>query len=200
LLVVFSVLMGFAQYGLVQWLPSMYSRSFALEMSAVGAYLGLALGVGSGIGLLIGGILGNRSARRDVRHPLIVGGIATALALPAIVGALLLPSGLLSMMLVTLAVLLWSITGGPVLAALFSVVAPRMRATAGAALMFLTSAIGFGLGPFCAGLLSDLLTPQYGIDALRFALLAPASLLPLSALALFVAARSLPGDLKVSVT
>lgn len=196
LLVVYSVLLGFAQYGLVQWLPSMYSRSFALEMSSVGVYLGLALGVGSGIGLLIGGILGNRAARRDVRRPLIIGAMATVLALPAIAGSLLLTSSRFSLVLVTLAVLLWSITGGPVLAALFSVIAPRMRATAGAALMFFTSAIGFGLGPLCVGLLSDFLTPRYGIDALRYALLAPASLLPLAALALFVAAKPLPDDLK----
>jgi predicted MFS family arabinose efflux permease len=196
LLVVYSVLLGFAQYGLVQWLPSMYSRSFALEMSSVGVYFGLALGVGSGIGLLIGGILGNRAARRDVRRPLIIGGMATVLALPAIAGSLLLASSRFSLALVTLAVLLWSITGGPVLAALFSVIAPRMRATAGAALMFFTSAIGFGLGPLCVGLLSDFLTPRYGTDALRYALLAPASLLPLAALALFVAAKSLPDDLK----
>jgi predicted MFS family arabinose efflux permease len=200
LLVVYSVLLGFTQYGLVQWLPSMYSRSFALEMSSVGLYLGIAMGVGSGIGLLIGGLLGNRAARRDVRRPLIIGGVAMVLALPAIVGSLLVASGPLSMVLVTLAVLLWSITTGPILAALYSVIAPRMRATAGAALMFFTSAIGFGLGPLCAGLLSDWLTPLYGIDALRYALLAPASLLPLSALALFVAARSLPDDLRASVT
>jgi hypothetical protein len=92
----------------------------------------------------------------------------------------------------------WSAYSGPTLAGLYSVTAPRMRATAGALYMFLMSVFGLGLGPFGVGVLSDLLTPVFGLGALRYALLLPIFMLPAMALALYRAAGALQDDLRIA--
>lgn len=192
-LMFFCVANGFVQYGLTQWWPSFYSRVFGLDLSSIGTYVGLAIGAGSGLGLLIGGVLANKAARRDVRLPLRISAAATVLALPAALGALFVPSSGTSILLVSLMALFLSVSNGPVLATLFSSVSPRMRATAGATTTFLLSVIGFGLGPFCVGVLSDILTPSAGAQALRYALLAPLCVIPFMVILLLRAARLAPG-------
>jgi predicted MFS family arabinose efflux permease len=197
-LMFFTVLNGFVQYGLNQWWPSFYSRSFGLSLSVVGVSLGTVIGVGSGVGLLIGGASSNWAARYDVRLPLWIGAGASALALPAALGSLFVSSSAHSIMLVGLTSLLWCVTTGPFLATLYSVTPPQMRATAGAVMIFFTSVLGFGLGPIGVGVLSDLLTPALHSQALRYALIAPASLLPIAAFALYVSTRTLATDLRMT--
>lgn len=193
---VFNVLIGFVQYGLAQWWPSYYVRFWGLSVSSVGLYLGLAIGVGSGIGMLAGGFLANGVAQRNAGVHLVVGAVATALALPAALGSLFVPSARDSILLVSLTALLWSVSIGPMTSAMISVTMPRMRAMAAAIAIFFVSVLGFGLGPLCVGLLSDVLTPTLGAEALRYALLIPTCLLPFMAIALYAAAKTLPNDLK----
>lgn len=189
---------GFVQYGLNQWWPSFYVRVFELSPSFVGLYLGMAIGAGSGIGLLIGGLLANKAARRDIRYPLMIGAAATALALPAALSSLFVPSATASIGLVSLATLFWSVSNGPIIASLMSIVLPRMRATAGSINIFFTSVLGFGLGPLCVGLLSDGLAPTLGMNALRYALVAPVCFIPVMVFILYAAAQRLPTDLKAA--
>jgi predicted MFS family arabinose efflux permease len=198
LLMLLTVVNGFIQYGLNQWWPSLYTRVFGLSMSVVGTYLGFGIGAGAGIGMLFGGLLGNRLAQRDVRLPLIVGVAATVLALPAAVGSLFFPSFRLSVLMVAITGFLWSIPAGPIVATVYSVVQPSMRATAGAISVFFSSVLGFGLGPYCVGAASDLLTPAFGIESLRYALLIPVSLLPVLATVLLAVAKAFPNDLQVA--
>lgn len=198
LLMVFVVANGFVQFGLNQWWPSFYARVFELRLSSVGVSLGLAIGAGSGLGLLIGGALADRAARRDVRLPLMLGAAATALALPTALASLLIPTAVGSILLVALTTLFWSVSNGPVVATVYSVAMPQMRATASSITVFFTSVLGFGLGPFCVGLLSDRLAPSFGVQALRYALLAPICLLPIMVIALYAAARELPNDLQAA--
>lgn len=195
LLVLFVVVDGFVQYGLNQWWPSFYVRSHGLSLSWIGAHLGVAIAGGAGIGLLIGGLLANKAAQRDVRLPLIIGAAATSLAVPTALGSLFASSAYVSILLVSLTALFWSVSNGPVVATLYGVAAPRMRATAGALTIFLTSVLGFGLGPFCVGWLSDALTVRFGAEALRYALLAPVCLHPLTIFILIGAAKGLTRDL-----
>lgn len=190
------VLNGFVQYGLNQWWPSFYTRIFGLSLSSIGVSLGLSIGLGSGVGLLIGGLLANKVAERDIKLPLIIGAAANFLALPMALGSLFISSATGSMALVCLTALFWSVSNGPVVATITSVVISTMRATAGAITIFLASVLGFGLGPFCVGLLSDLLTPSLGVEALRYALLVPVGFLPLMGVAVYAAAQTLPGDLR----
>jgi predicted MFS family arabinose efflux permease len=195
LLLVWGALGGFVLYGLSQWWPSYYARLYGLRISWVGAYLGLAIGVGSGVGMLLGGLLADRAAQRDVRLPLVLCSGAAALALPAALASLFVRSALGSMVLVALVGLFWSVSNGPAIAALYSVVNARQRAMAGAVNTLFTSVLGFGLGPLCVGLLSDALAPSLGRESLRYALLAPICLVPAMVFILYAAAKSLPSDL-----
>jgi predicted MFS family arabinose efflux permease len=195
LIMLYSLTSGFVYYGLTQWWPSFYARSFQLSLSSIGLYLGVALGAGSGIGMLIGGVLSNKGAQRDVRLPLIISAVGMCLAIPAAAGSLLVPSAFASISLVFVMGMFSSVANGPVLAALYSVVPPSMRATAGAVAIFFSSVLAFGLGPSSVGLLSDLLEP-WGTDALRYAMLVVVCLIPITVIALYVAAGSMSADRK----
>jgi len=52
----------------------------------------------------------------------------------------------------------------------------RRRALASANLLFVINMIGLGVGPHVVGLLSGLMQPRYGTEALRYALLGVAVL------------------------
>jgi MFS family permease len=177
-------------------LPSFYVRIFGLNLSSVGIYLGMAIAAGSAAGLLIGGLLADKAIKHNVKLPLQIGAIATFMALPAVLAALFIPSAAASLFLMGLTGLLWSVPNGPAVAIINSVVATRVRATAQAIAIFLTSVLGFGLGPLCVGALSDHFTPIFGPDALRYALLAPILFLPVMVIALYAAAKTLPEDLR----
>jgi predicted MFS family arabinose efflux permease len=194
-LIAMYVLNGFVQYGLHQWWPSFYARVYDLSLASVGAYLGMAVGAGSGIGILLGGFIASKVVEHDIRRPLLIGAVATALAMPAALGSLFAPSQAVSMACVWLTSILWGVSNGPVAAALNSVVAPRMRATASSLTVVFAAVLGFGFGPFCVGLLSDLLAPSFGTQSLRYALLAPVCTIPLMVVALYAIAKRLPADL-----
>jgi hypothetical protein len=120
------------------------------------------------------------------------------LAIPAAFGSLFIPSALGSMLLASLTFLLWAIPSGPITATIYNVTKPRIRATASACIIFLMSIFGFGLGPFCVGVLSDLFATSLGVEALRYALLLPAAVLAGLCIALYMVAQSLPHDLKAA--
>jgi predicted MFS family arabinose efflux permease len=196
LLILFLVVNGFIQYGLYQWWPSLYGRIFDLPLSSIGMKLGMAIGVGSAFGSVVGGLLADKVAARDVRLPLYVSAGLTVLKLPAASGALLVGSPSLAMLCVAATAVFSSMAGAAIFAALYSVVTSQVRAMASAVAIFSTSVIGFGLGPFVVGMLSDALTPSLGIEALRYALLAPLCLLPIMTITLWAAAKVLPEDLR----
>jgi MFS family permease len=84
--------------------------------------------------------------------------------------------GLLADNLIT-AILLFIIPGfaanyviGPTIAMVQTLSPVHMRAVSSAIKMLCLNLIGLGLGPLLVGVLSDLLTPQYGEDALSVAL------------------------------
>jgi predicted MFS family arabinose efflux permease len=199
LLLVAIIANGFAQFGLNQWLPSLYARSFSWDSATLGVSLGVTFGIGQGIGLLLGGVGANRVARRDSRLPLRIGANCVLLAAPASLAALFAPSARESIVLMALAGFLWNIPGGATAAAVFSVVPAGIRTTAGTITVFFTSLLGFGLGPSSVGLLSDALTHSLGTEALRYAMILPVSFIPLTAGALALASRYLPSDLGQSV-
>lgn len=200
LIILMYVTNGFIQYGLHQWWPSFYSRSFGLSAASVGAYLGIAVGAGAGIGLLIGGLLANKASQCDVRLPLMLGAAASVLAIPAAWGTLFAASASTSIFLVALTGLCWNISTGAVVTTVTSSVESHMRATAGAITILFAAVLGFGPGPLCVGLLSDLLAPSLGIEALRYAMLLPICLLPVLSFLFFRAALALPNDLRAAGT
>jgi hypothetical protein len=76
-----------------------------------------------------------------------------------------------------------------------SLVPLRMRAQAAALLLFILNIVGFGLGPLLVGAFSDALTPSFGSDALRWALLSTVTTWIVSAGMYWLAGRHLRADL-----
>jgi hypothetical protein len=73
---------------------------------------------------------------------------------------------------------------------------PGMRAMASALLLFGLSLVGASVGPFLAGLISDLLEPRFGQLSLRYALCLGVVTNVWAAAHLVAASRSLRGDLE----
>ena len=71
----------------------------------------------------------------------------------------------------------------------------RMRAVAAGILLFIINIIGLGLGPQAVGLISDLLSEQYGQESLRYALLICALINLWAGAHYFIAGRHLKDDL-----
>ena len=65
----------------------------------------------------------------------------------------------------------------------------RMRAVASAILLFSLNLIGMGLGPQIVGVLTDVLTPTYGGEAIRYSLLITATSKMVAIALFFLAAR-----------
>ena len=73
-------------------------------------------------------------------------------------------------------------------------VAPQQRSTASAFFLFVNNLIGLGLGTWYFGAISDVLTPRYGAEALRYAIYSGLGFYVVSALLFAAAARGLSRD------
>ena len=124
-----------------------------------------------------------------------VPGIATVLALPFAALALLSRDMHTSLLLYILPLTFGYTYLGPSLAMTHALVEPRMRALSSAVLFFILNLIGLGLGPTMVGVISDALEPTYGVDSLRYALMATFVVYLWSAVHYFFAARNIRQEL-----
>ena len=192
---------SFFYYGLNAFYPSFYFRAHAAELGAraaalglgPAALLGLILGVGGGIGGITGAVLGGRLgdtwARSGAGGYAALPALGTALSVPVLLIALLVPSLWLSAALVGLGAAIYAGWVGSFYAGLLGLVVPQSRATASALMLFIINLVGIGLGPLSVGLLSDVLSARLGpAEGLRWAMVATA-MVGLIACAAFMAAR-----------
>ncbi len=175
-----GLMLGFAGYGIGVWTPSFLVRSHGLSLKDAGAAMGLLGGLAAVVGTLIAGWLSDRLARRDARWRLGVPVLGCVIALPAGLAFYAWPAGAswslagLQVPHAILAYLVFGITTvwwmAPVYAALSDIVPPQRRTTAMAIFNLGLTMIGGGLGPLLIGVVSDLLVPAFGQEALRWAL------------------------------
>jgi MFS family permease len=169
--IAFSV-SSFFSMGLLQWLPTFFMRSYGMGVGELGAWFALVWGGCGLFGTYLGGVL----ATRYVAH-------REALQMQAC--AFLFGSGGLLYILVFLssdeyhAIAYMAVAGtvmpmcsGIIFSAIQSLVNDHMRSMALAVIFLLANLIGFGLGPFAVGLLSDQLAQTFGQESLRYALAA----------------------------
>ena len=86
----------------------------------------------------------------------------------------------------------------PCIASTHLLVGIRMRAMGSAVLLFMLNLIGLGLGPMLTGFTSDFLTPQYGDDALRYAMSITVLVNVWCALHYYWAARTIAADFETA--
>jgi hypothetical protein len=69
-----------------------------------------------------------------------------------------------------------------------------MRASAAATFLLINNLVGLGLGSWAVGSLSDALTPRFGVEALRYAIVAALGFYLAAGLFMALGGRALRGD------
>ena len=181
---------GVAGYGYGVWSPSFLVRSHGLDIAQAGLLYGGASGLGAIAGALFCGWLCDRLVQRDMRWQLGLPLAGVALSLPLALGFFLWPAGghwsvgglqIPHALAFALGFAFFASWWPPLsYSAVSHMVEPAERSVAAALLNFFITLFGVGAGPLVTGALSDWLTPLYGAEALRHALLGAVSLLALT--------------------
>jgi predicted MFS family arabinose efflux permease len=150
-----TVIGAFAQYGINMFIPAYMTRQFGLNAAQAGLLFGLTIGIGGAIGATFGGWLADRAGHADKRWYGRVPAWGTLLGLVPLSLVFLQSDWRAAAALLLLATILLSSWNGPTFAAIHSLVAPRMRATASAFVFLLMNFVGQGGGPTFVGFLSD---------------------------------------------
>lgn len=181
---------SFCGYGIAFWTPAFIQRSFGLTLVETGQLLGLHFLTSGIAGVYAGGWLGDRLGHGDKAGYARVAAVAYALSAVLLALAFTSSSALGFFLMVAIPGALISVWIAPVITAVQHLVPASDRATASACFLLINNGIGLGFGSLGVGLLSDSLTPAYGADALRYALIAVSLLYVAAAgLMLFAAPR-----------
>jgi MFS family permease len=186
---------AFVGYGFGQWIPSFFFRVHEMSSGELVTYLAPLSGIVGGLSTYLGGYLSDRFGQKDKRWYMWIPAIGIIVPLPFTIAAMLVGSPYAALGLYIIPVLMGSFYLGPTFAMTQGLVDLRMRAVASSILLFILNLIGLGLGPLIVGIMSDLLTPAYGINALRYALVISLVANIWSAIHYMFAAKTLSSDL-----
>jgi len=162
---------SFFSYGILQWQPAFFIRSYGLQTGELGTWLAVIYGVGALLGIYWGGELASRYATHNERLQLKAMALMSAAFGIISTGIYLSPSHYLAFGLLALLTVGGNMPTGPYFATIQTLVPERMRAMSIAVIFLFANLIGMGLGPFAVGALSDALRPLFGEESLRLALL-----------------------------
>lgn len=194
--VVGSTLATFVGYSGVLWWPTFIVRSHGLSMADMSLFLALIFGVASGLGIFLGGWASDFFSRKDPKWMPRVVTFAILAGLPFGAAIYLSDDSSLVFALIGIPAFAGGVYLSPSLAIAQSLVAARMRTVASATLLFVITIVGMGIGSTVIGALSDALTPAYGKDGLRYALLVVMSLNLWAAFHYWRAGKFIAEDLK----
>ena len=158
--------------GLSSWYAAFMMRSHGMGTAELGVWLGLTFGLGGMAGVLLGGHVASRWFSDDERGQMSMTALAVTLLVPCYVAFLLLPHRYAALAMLIPLMLVFNFFLAPTYALMQRLVPDEMRATTMAVVMLLANLIGMGIGPQVVGVLSDVLQPSLGNDALRYAMLA----------------------------
>ena len=191
-----GALHAFVGYGVGLFLPSFFMRIHGYGLAETSTYLFL-IGLTGIIGTYLGGYLGDRFGQNDKRWYMFIPGVATLISVPFAALFFSMGDPVLALFLAIPGAILGPMYLGPTFGMTQTLVPPAMRATASALMLFILNLIGLGLGPVAAGVLSDLLRPEYGVESIRYSLFILAVGGNLwSALHYYFASKTLREDLK----
>ena len=171
LLIYFS-LWYFFGYGMGQWQPAFFIRSYGLKTGELGTWFAAVFGFGGLLGTYWGGELASRYAAHNERLQLKAMAIANDISAVLWVFVYVSPNKYLAFGLTALSTIIGSALVGPIFATTQTLMPQRMRAVSIAMIYLFANFIGMGLGPVAAGVLSDGFRHWVGEASLRYALLA----------------------------
>jgi MFS family permease len=152
-----SALASFVGYGVGQYLTSFMIRTHGFSLFEAASIIGVVLGLCAAIGTFTSGFLADRISRRHPNALAWLPALGFVIATPLYLLSFILPNIWLAMPALMVAAIAHYFYLGPMYAVTQGVVAPRMRATAVAVLLFVVNLIGYGMGPPVIGALSDFL-------------------------------------------
>jgi predicted MFS family arabinose efflux permease len=188
-----ATLVSFVGYGAVAWLAPFLVRSHGMEVGNIGLALALIIGIAGGLGTYGAGFLADKLGQKDIRWYMWVVAAAGVIAFPFGFSVYLSEDLSWTLGLFIVPAAAGSLYLGPSLAMTQGLARLKMRAAASALLLFILNIVGLGLGPQAVGIVSDLLEPTYGVESLRYALLAMTPFGLWGSLHFFLAAKTL-GD------
>ena len=164
-------LAAFVGYGAITWLPSFFQRSYGMQTGDVGWYLGLILGIPGGLGIFLGGYLSDYFGSKDVRWCLWIVALAMLITTPFYYMVYLSPTSNTSFLWLIIPIAFGNFYQATTFSQTQGIVELRMRSVAAAILLFIINIIGLGFGPQAVGILSDILSKNYGKESLRYSLM-----------------------------
>ena len=177
------------------WMPPFFARIHGMGTAEIGLWLAFAIGVCGAFGTFLGGYISDQLGEKDIRWYLWLSAISFALSFPFAIGVLFSEHKTTALLFYLMPNVLYAFYIGPAYTILQDLVEVRVRATANAVFVTFISLCGVGTGPFLTGVISDWLAPTYGVDSLRWALLAVGSLEWAAIVCLLLASRSLKKDI-----
>ncbi len=186
----------FCIYGVLNWTPSFLARIHGIDKTSIGIALGLILGITGALGTFTGGYLTDRFGKHDKSMYMKIPALFILTSIPFVIGALFLEG--YSLVLVGLGVsnFLYSTYLGPSINVAHMLVPATMRALTSAVLFLVLNLVGLGFGPVVVGLISDLLTPEFGTGSLRWAMSVVVIVSAISVVLFLVGSKKLDADLK----
>ena len=188
------------------WMPAFFMRSHGMTVVEAGAWLSMGAAVGGIAGSMAAGVIVDKLRVRDERWQLRVPAIGYFISFPLFLVMFTLAGGAaltLGEVRIPVVAMLGMVTGflgslwaGPSYGAAARLVAPERRAQATALLVVIVNIIGSTLGPLMAGLVSDLLTARFAIEALRLSLLSMSVLVLAGGMLFWRASVHYPLDLQ----
>jgi predicted MFS family arabinose efflux permease len=167
-----GALIAFTGYASVIWIPIYLVRIHGMGTGEVGTYLAIFIGVGGAIGIYRGGRLADLLAARHGEQwlPWIVA-IVSLLGIPCLYFCFTAATQTGALWAYALPAALGTVYVAPGFALIQNQAPTEMRSVAAAINLFIVNIIGLGLGPFSIGFFSDMFSPEYGLDGLRYALM-----------------------------
>ena len=190
-----GALHAFIGYGVGNWAPSFLIRSHGMATGEIANWLAPISAFGGGAGALLGGYYADKYGVRDARWYVWIPAASIFIATPFGLFFYLSSNTVLALSALIFPVFLGATYLGPMLAVTHGLVAPRMRAVASSILFLVLNLVGMGLGPWLTGLISDLLTPRFGSEGLRLALVIVSLLNIWCVIHYFISAKQLRQDL-----
>ncbi|MEW5915848.1 MAG: MFS transporter [Gemmatimonadota bacterium] len=176
-------------YGTANWLPAYFGRVHGWQPAEIGLYMGGATMIFGTLGIVGGGWIADRMRQRGIFGSRLLVGTIGAL------GALLCGIALYTTRNATFAKVILipfnvfhALPFGAAQAAVVEITPPRMRGQVSAIYLLAINVVGFTLGPFAVGLVSDVVFRDPLM--IGYAILSVAAVfLPLAALLLYIGSR-----------